>query len=380
MINLHITLHSFLNASRVLKETESLVQSGLVKKIIIVALYENGLQEYEKIGYHRTVWRVKLESRNMPKLFIFQALKYFEFCLRVFFFSKKNNVDIVNVHSLSLLPLGVWLKIRHRAKLVYDTHELETETNGLTGFRKSVLKIVERALIRFADLTIVVGGEIEKWYKNKYGINSIVKILNCPRYQVTERSQLLQDEFHIPVKKKIVLYQGGLSAGRGIELLLDAFENSNDDRYVIIFMGNGPLAMAVRIAEGRCERIKYKPAVSASEVLKYTSSADIGIAVIDNFCLNHQYCLPNKIFEYIMAQLPVIVSNLPEMSKIVNTFHIGAVIQRRDGESIYHALHEIEELNQDELKKNLKNTANNFVWESQEEMMIRAYQTYIIEQ
>jgi glycosyltransferase involved in cell wall biosynthesis len=251
MINLHITLNSFLNASRVLKESESLLQSGLVKKIFIVALYENGLQEYEKIGYHRTVWRVKLETRNMPKLFIFQALKYFEFCLRVFFFSKKNNVDIVNVHSLSLLPLGVWLKIRQRAKLVYDTHELETETNGLTGFRKSVSKIVERGLIRFADLTIVVGGEIEKWYKNKYGIYSIVKILNCPRYQVTERSQLLREEFDIPVKKKIVLYQGGLSAGRGIELLLDAFENSYDDRYVIIFMGNGPLAMAVRIAEGR---------------------------------------------------------------------------------------------------------------------------------
>jgi len=376
--NLHVTLTPFRGESRVLKETASLVQQGLVQRVFIVALFENGLREREDIDAVRTVWRVKLRSRNWPKNFISQLFKYVEFCWRVSSYANRNQVKMVNIHWLGLLPLGVWLKLRFGAKLIYDTHELETETMGLNGFRKAVSKVVERALIRFADLTIVVGKEIEKWYRKEYQINSIATVLNCPPYRQTQKTRLLRDEFNIPDSQKVVLYQGALSTGRGVELLLDAFENASDNRYVVIFMGYGELEKRIKDAVARCPRIRYKPGVPPSEVLAYTASADVGISAIEDSCLSYHYCLPNKMFEYVMAHVPVVVSNLPEMRNVVNTYGVGAVMQNWDDGSIFQALRRLEELNKDVLDRNLNVAAKEFSWQGQEEVMAQAYKTHIL--
>jgi len=285
---------------------------------------------------------------------------------------------MVNVHSLALLPLGAWLKIRFGAKLVYDTHELETEVHGLRGLRKKLAKAIERVLIRFVDLTIVVGWEIEKWYRNEYRLDSLVTVLNCPLYQAVQKSCLLRNEFNILDRQKIVLYQGGISNSRGVELLLKAFESIGGDRYVMIFMGYGELEEPIKNAATRCPCIRYKPAVLPSEVLRYTASADIGIVATEDSCLSHHYCLPNKLFEYIMARVPVIVSNLPEIRNIVNTYGIGAVMRDWDAESLFLALDKIEKMNAVDLDRNLHDAAKEFSWNSQEEVMVLAYKTYVV--
>ena len=258
MVNLHITLTPFLNASRVLKETGSLVQRGIAERVFIAALYTEGLHEFENIDEKRSVWRVKLRSRTWPKIFFFQFIKYLEFCWKISIYAERNRVKMVNVHKLSLLPLGVWLKFRLDAKLVYDAHELETETNGTQGFRKVVLKFTEFILIQFADLTIVVGWEIERWYRERHPNIPIVTVLNCPYYIETQRTQLLREEFNIPDHQKIILYQGGLVVGRGVEALLKAFKCTDDDRYVIIFMGYGELELVIKKAASVYSKIFYK--------------------------------------------------------------------------------------------------------------------------
>lgn len=378
MINLHITLTPFRNESRALKEIDSLVRYGITDQVLIAALHEEGLKEYEDIDGARTVWRVKLKTRSWPRNFIVQFLKFLEFCVRVSRYARKNRVQMINIHTLILLPLGVWIKLRHGAKLIYDTHELETERNGTFGHRKKILKLIEHTLIRFADLTIVVGDEIEKWYRKNYGITSIVTVLNCPPYQKIVKGKLLRNEFNIPDRQKIVLYQGGLSAGRGIELLLDAFENTSNDDHVIIFMGYGKLEDKIRKAGTRCSRIYYKSAVAPAEVLQYTASADVGISPIEDTCLSYYYCLPNKLFETIMAGVPVVVSNLPEMRKLVDSYGVGAVMERWDNESIFRALHEIKAMDPAALDRKLKDAARKFSWSAQEEEMIRAYSKHTL--
>ncbi len=378
MKNLHIVLNAFRHESRVLKETHSLVQCGLVEQVFIAALFESGLQEYENIDASRTVWRVKLRSRDWSKNFFAQLLKYIEFCWRVSSYANKNHIKIVNVHCLGLLPLGVWLRLKLGVKLIYDAHELETETLHMRGFKKKFFKVLERLLVRFVDLTIVVGGEIEKWYRNEYPIYPIVTLLNCPFYQHIQKTSLLREEFNIPAHRKIILYQGGLSVGRGIELLLDAFEQACEDRYTIVFMGYGELEARIKNAAARYPHICYKPPVSHAHVFLYTASADIGVSITEDSCLNHRYCLPNKLFEYAMARVPILVSNLPEMSKIVKSRGIGVVMEDWNTYSFWQALQQLEAMQSDELNQCLSDTAKEFSWQAQEEIMVRAYQTYIV--
>src|SRR5690606_29052144 len=104
--------------------------------------------------------------------------KYLEYCWRVFFFYRKKNIKVVNVHSLGLLPLGYVLKKLYKAKLVYDAHELETETNGSKGFRQKLSKWLEKKLIHKADMTLVVSESIADWYANEYNIARPPVVLN----------------------------------------------------------------------------------------------------------------------------------------------------------------------------------------------------------
>ncbi|MFM6007465.1 MAG: hypothetical protein ACKPA7_27060, partial [Sphaerospermopsis kisseleviana] len=156
-INLHINANSFTHGSRVLKETSSLINAKLVEKILIVALHEDKLQEFETIDARCSVWRVKLKSRSWAKSLWMQIPKlkglffYLEFGWRVSRFATANQVNIVNVHSVGLLPLGVWLKLKLGAKLIYDAHELETETAGAKGIRKALSQLTEKLLIPYVD-------------------------------------------------------------------------------------------------------------------------------------------------------------------------------------------------------------------------------------
>ncbi len=375
--NLHITLTPFRNESRVLKETASLMRSELVQHVYIAALYEDGLKEHEEIDDMRTVWRIRLRSRKWSKRLFIQLIKYLEFFFRVSKYARIKKIKCVNIHHLGLLPLGIFLKFICRAKLVYDAHELETEKNGLTGFRQVLARYVERIFINYADLVIVVGDAINKWYREKYGLTNIITVLNCPEFQEPRKTQRLHDDLNIPKEKKIVIYQGGLVLGRGIEHLLKVFSEQDDQKHVLVCMGYGELESLIREYAQLNSNIYFHEAVAPTEVLKYTASADIGVFFVDNSNLSYYLCLPNKLFEYIMAGLPVIVNNAPEMSRVVNENQIGIVLNELTALSLNRALDDISKMNFKILIQNLRRTAESYSWDNQAPLMISAYKKYV---
>lgn len=375
--NIHITLTPFKNETRVVKETSSLISSGFIGKILIVALHEKGLKEFESIDSSRSVWRINLKSRSWSRNLLMQIIKYFELWWRVSRFATANQVKIVNIHSLGLLPLGVWLKFQLGAKLIYDAHELETETAGSTGIRKALGKMIEKALISYVDLTIVVGWKIQEFYQEKYQLQQIVTVLNCPQFRQTHKTRLLRDKLNIREQQKILLYQGGLGKGRGIEFLLEAGQFLSNEQYALVFMGYGELEDKVKAIASQYSHIYFHPAVPPTEVLEYTASADVGLSLIEDSCLSYRYCLPNKLFEYIMAQIPVVISNLPEMREVVSSRKIGVVMENWTQESFLDALNRLESMNQANLTNQLTKTSQEFCWEQQETVMLEAYQQYI---
>src|SRR5690606_6727838 len=129
-------------------------------------------------------------------------------CVRVSFFYKRMNINVISVHSLGLLPLGVFLKKIYHAELVYDTHELETETNGLKGIRKKINKLLEKRLINNVDMTLVVSNSIADWYANEYGIQRPSVILNAPTHRELKANNHFREQLDIREDQIILLYQG----------------------------------------------------------------------------------------------------------------------------------------------------------------------------
>ena len=108
-------------------------------------------------------------------------------------------------------------------------------------------------------------------------------------------------------------------------------------------------------------------------MLDYTVSADVGLSLIENSCLSYYYCLPNKVFEYAMAGLPVIVSGLYEMRRIVEAYGIGAVMESETEAGLRSAMERIEAIGPQTLRRNLARFAETFNWEAQEKVLLDVY-------
>jgi glycosyltransferase involved in cell wall biosynthesis len=337
------------------------------------------LSEREELSVNAKLLRIRIKSRALPALIPFQILKYIEFSARVIRQALRQTPEVINVHSLALLPTGVFLKFLFRAKLVYDAHELETEVEGLNGLRQRLARLVELICIPAVDLVITVGPMICDWYRKRYQINNVVAVLNCPPLKQVARRGRLREELGIGPQKTICLYQGALCSGRGIELLLDTFENSEDDSIVLVCMGYGELEDAIKSIAARCSRIYHFPAVPPSVVLDYTVDADIGFALIENTCLSYYLCLPNKLFEYATAGVPVVCSSVPEMASLILNYKIGALIDHASPAGVMRAVQAVNSLDRDQLKLCFNDFNTLFRWEEQEKIMTNAYKQFILD-
>lgn len=378
--NLHLVLNEAPAPTRELKEARALVQSNIVKNVYIAALHNDGF-ELEKIyGDNILLKRFQLKSRNLSKNFLVQAFKFIEFSYRVYSFYKNQNIKLINIHSVKSLPLGVILKFLYKAKLVYDTHELETETMGLKGFRKIVMKFIERAFIKKADLIFVVSESISEWYAKAYNIRKPTVILNSRPIIELKANDLFREKFGISKNSKIVIYQGGLMKGRGVELIVEAFKSREGSDIVAVFMGYGELEEYVKDASKKCKNIYFHPAVLPDEVLNYTVCADFGILVpAGQESLSYYYCMPNKFFEYTMAGLPVIVSQAYEMEKNIVKYNMGFVVSEPNIKNINDVIDKICTIDVSSMKINARQFALDTSWEKQEQKMLNEYKKLRLE-
>ncbi len=365
----NIVLNDFTSDSRVLKTSKSLTKLGY--KAFVVAIHGDGLEQKEFVdGVY--VERIKLTSRPWGKFKLVQIIKYLEFMIRAFWRFRK--VDAVHCNDLDALPVGLLIKLfRRKVKIVYDCHEYETEINGLNGIEKKIKFWMEKFLIRFADKVICVSDSIASEYMRLYNIQKPYLVLNCPEYIEQPKRNLFREELRICEEQTIFLYQGALSKGRGIELLLEAFSSLDSDDNVLVCMGYGPLEELIREKTKAHKNIFFYPAVRPEVLLNYTSSADYGISFIEDSCLSYRYCLPNKMFEYLMAGLPVVVSNLYEMKRLVESEGVGIVANENTVEGFTQAIAESLQQNYIATQKNVYLARKKYCWGEQEKVLRGIY-------
>lgn len=371
--NVHIYPSPFTHESRILKEAQTLSAMLGIADISLVGVKVAGLPTIEQVAPGIVIRRLgPSKGRGLMK-----AVRHLLWCLNVLWFCLRCRADLVNCHSLPVLPIGVIVKWLTRSKLVYDAHELETETVGSSTRRRQVGRAIERLCIRFVDLLIVVSPGIEAWYRRRYTIRATVTVLNAPRRrQPTPTAQSFSSALGFDASKKVVLYQGGLAAGRGLEALAAAAPALDEAGYALVLMGFGPLHQEL-VEKSRTGRFYVHPAVSPEVLLDYTAAADIGLCLIEDSCLSYRLSLPNKLFEYAMARLPVVASDLPEIRAVVEGSRIGACITGWNAADIVETIRRADAMRGPELDARLDQVAKDYCWEREEHRMCEAYRAHI---
>lgn len=323
-LNIHIYSSEIRNETRIFKETSSIVRLGLTDKILIIGVLGQGLAQKELIDENREIYRVKLFMNRFRKSKIVDVLKFVEFLVVVVFRFVHRKPEYVNFHSLAVLPLAPFFKLFAKSYTIYDAHELETEKAGFNGLLKKMSKVCERFLVKFVDKIIVVSDSIALWYKEAYPGKEIFVVRNIPHNSgaAVLHNNELKHRLGIKESEILFIYQGLISMERGIQNLLDTFINLPVEKH-ILFMGFGKETDTVIEYSKKHKNIHYHPAVPYNEIQKITAGADVGFSMLDNSCLNHFFCLPNKFFEYILSGVPVIASNFPDMSKIIESTKFG---------------------------------------------------------
>ncbi len=301
------------------------------------------------------------------KFSLFFYLKFFIIQLRS---ALKIKSDIYLASDFFSLPaLFITAKLYNK-KIFYDSRELFTELpfHENKPVVRKIIEIFERYLIKRVDVVFTTGEMDSDYLKKLYSINNIYLQRNLPVKNNSILPVNLYNKYSIPSDSIIVLYQGIVVKGRGLKFYFNELTKLNN-LYLIVLGGGEHLNYYKSLSEkmGISKQAIFAGKVQQSEILNYTSGAFAGLSIIDNIGINNYYALPNKLFEYLMAGIPVIVNNLPQMKKIVDEYKVGAVID----ENIENSLREIllqwknNKSLYNELKQNCKNASEELNWENE---------------
>jgi len=373
-VNLHLFETPATHETRFLKGAFAVLGAGLAEEVVLLARQPGDLPSDEHPTDCVRVVRLPLNTRVLPANKLLALIKIAEAQWRFFRAAVRIRPQSVHCHSLSPLPAAVWAARRLGVPLVYDAHELETERNGLRGLKQKVDRWVERRLIRYCDAVIVVSDSIADWYARAYRIERPAVVRNIPdvRNQTSPEDRgILRRRFGIKDEALVFLYQGGLFVGRRIEQLLRVFAQAGPTRHVV-FMGYGELEGLVREAAAQYSNIHFLPAVPPGDVLRHTVGADVGLVGVENICLSYFYCLPNKFFEYLLAGVPVLANDWPEMGKVVREQGCGWLVG--EGEADWLAV--VQRLRRAEVeaaRTRAREAARHFSWENEEKVLLSVY-------
>jgi glycosyltransferase involved in cell wall biosynthesis len=316
--------------NRILKEMEALASSaeGWAVRAIGVGLGEGNSAAAIPAG--TTVDTLKLRSRtwsSLPKP-IRYACTIIELLWKVVRRGVAWKPSVVHSHDTMVLPAAALVAWWCGAKLVYDAHELESDKNGGTAMLAWGTKTIERHLWSRVDLLVTVSPSIGNWYLDTFGPKPLAIVLNAPVHTDTPApsrgSGSLRRRFGIAPAAPLCVYVGLLGRGRGLESLLEVFTAPHRRAHLVV-VGYGELKEACEAAASRSSQVHVHDAVPHDKLVDLIRDADLGICLIERVSLSDYYCLPNKLFEYIAAGVPVLASDFPELRRVVETYSCGVV-------------------------------------------------------
>ncbi len=249
--------------------------------------------------------------------------------------------DAYHAHDLdSLWPASRAARAR-RVPLVYDSHELWTEQSSLASrpLVRGVWATMEKRLSRYVSHVITVSPPIADELRERYRFRDVIVIGNLPPHRPPVPGDLIRERLGLESDRVILLYQGGMLTDNGLSEQIEAM--AGIEGAALVLLGEGPtkeqLERQVAVS-GLADRVFFLPAVPFSQLHALTCSADIGLCLIKSTGKSFHWSLPNKLFEYMMAGLPVLGSEAPEIRRTLTETGAGEVIDLTDPPSLRNRL------------------------------------------
>ena len=309
----------------------------------------------------------KYETKRFNLLFHKGPLFYAVYNFRLFLFLLFSKFDLLLANDLDTLPANFLASKIKKKALVYDSHEYFTEVPELID-RPKVKKVwewLESKMLPKIKTAYTVCNSIAEIYHGKYGTPFKV-VRNIPvssKFTFEKKSE---------IDEKIILYQGAVNIGRGLQQAILAMQNIENAKLIIA--GDGDIKADLEILvkkENLQNKVVFTGRLSIDELSKLTPQADLGLSIEEDLGLNYRFALPNKLFDYIQAQVPVLITNLPEMAAIVNKYKIGEITESLEPTHLAEKI--IDALNNQEKRKfwaeNLLLAANELTWENEEKVV-----------
>ncbi|MCD8776924.1 glycosyltransferase [Mammaliicoccus sciuri] len=290
------------------------------------------------------------------------------------------NADIYHANDLNTLPQAiVCSKLRLKPKpIIYDSHEVQSDR---TGYNPKTIKRIESFMLKFVDQMIVENHTRAKYNEDIYGFYPKTLYNYSEKYNIEEKPQInLHKKISINEDEKILLYQGGLQQGRGLELLIEAMDEIEKGH--LLFIGGGKLTQTLKEqaeASKQADRIHFLDKVPFQELPSYTREAYLGFQVLQNICFNHYSASSNKLFEYMMAHVPVISCDFPEIKKVVEETNTGLVVDSHKASEIANAVNQLvkDTSLRNQLSENTKQAKEIYNWNNEKSKLLEVYNQFV---
>jgi glycosyltransferase involved in cell wall biosynthesis len=361
--------------------TNDLVSDNRVHRIAITLLdmgFEVTLAG-RKYPSGKIIFNRPYKIRRFSLWFNKGPLFYAGYNIRLFFYLLFNRFDVIVSNDLDTLPGCFYASRILRIPLVYDSHEYFTEVPELIS-RPKVKRFwegIEKTILPKIKHCYTVCQSIADIYNNRYKTSFRV-VRNIP-YKLKD---LKSDGFvpPFPTDKPVVIYQGAVNLGRGIEEAILAMHRLDNVNLVIIGWGD-IIDKCKKLAEdeGLTDKVIFTGRIPLEELNKITRFATIGLSVEKDMGLNYRYALPNKLFDYIQSEVPMLVSPLPEIKRIVEDYNVGLIIEESSPEAIAGGIYKM--LSDDELyhqwKENCRKAKEILCWENERNVVLSIYNPFL---
>ncbi len=250
---------------------------------------------------------------------------------------------ILHAHDTDALTVVGPLASADHIPFVFDSHELwlgrsaRGHARWYHGVAQAFFGWVERRYVPRAGAVLVANPPVGPILERRYGVTGVVSVPNYPELTTGPARDLrdLPGAEGIHPTAAVVLYVGGITIERGIEQLVDAMVRISDAH--LVFLGGGGLEPQIRArvqASGIGERTHFLGMVPSAEVVPLAASATVGIISTPPTSLNNRYALPNKLFQYMAAGIPVVASDFPQIREVVEGSSCGTTYDPGDVDAL----------------------------------------------
>jgi len=308
-------------------------------------------------------------------------LFYASYNLRLFIFLMFNGADILLANDLDTLPANYLAARFNNIILVYDSHEYFTGVPELENrpLVKKIWKSIEQFIFPQLKFIYTVNDSIAELYQKEYSkkISVVRNIPDVPQQAEETDFKKIKNDLGIDSNKKIIILQGaGINIERGAEEAVEAMKYI--DEAVLLIIGGGdvmPFLKEIVQLDKLEKKVIFKEKMPYHQLIKYTKIADVGLTLDKATNLNYRNSLPNKLFDYIHANIPVLGSQVTEVKKIIEQYNIGTVIENHDPEHIAEKIKYMlaDESRMEWWKKNLLSAARELSWSNEEIKLLKVF-------